>query len=102
MDHVRNLGYIIDSVEKQSTCQQKITSCCYCMILPRVRPCLDTKTAQLITQTLVLSCMDYCNSLQVGTAQCQLDKLQCIQNMGCQIICTLRIYDHISPAMRSL
>ena len=32
----------------------------------------------------------------------QIDKLQCIQNMSCQIVCNINKYDHISPAMRDL
>ena len=50
----------------------------------------------------MLSHKDYCNSLQAQSAQYQLDKLQCIQNMSCQVICNLRIYDQVSQAMRSL
>ena len=104
MDHVRNLGYIVDSLLKNGPHVNKITSSCYCMLhyIAKVRPRLDTKTAQLITEALGLSHMDYCNSLLVGTSQYQIDKLQCIQSMGCQVICNLRKYDHVSPAMRSL
>ena len=104
MDHVRNLGYIMGSLLKNSPHVNKITSSCYFMLhdIAKVRPCLDTKTAQLATQALVLSCMDYCNSLLAGTAHYQLHKLQCIQNMGCGVICNLRKYDQVSPTMRSL
>ena len=81
MDHVRDLGFIIDNLLKNGQHVNKITSSCYCMLhdITKVTPCLDTKTAQLITQALVLSHMGYCNSLLAGTAQYQLDKLQCIK-----------------------
>ena len=51
--------------------------------IAKVRQNMDKRMAQLITQALVLSCMDYCNSLLAGTAQYQVNKLQCIKNMGC-------------------
>ena len=51
-DPVRNLGYIMDSVLKNGPYVNKITKSCYCMLcdITKVRPCLDTKPAQLITQ----------------------------------------------------
>ena len=34
--------------------------------------------------------------------QYQLNKLQHIQNMSCQVICNIRIHDHVSSAMKNL
>jgi hypothetical protein len=34
--------------------------------------------------------MDYCNSLLLGSAQYQLNKLQVLQNMACRTICQTR------------
>ena len=97
MGYVRNLGYIMDSLLKNGPHINKITSSCYCMLhnIAKIRPHLDTKTVQLIIQAVVLSCIDYCNSLLAGSAQYQLDKLQCIQNMSCRVICNPRKYDHV-------
>ena len=85
VDHVRNLGYIMDNLLKNSPHVNRIITSCYCMLcdIAKVRPCLDTKTPQLIIQALVLSCMYYCNSLLAGSAKYQLDKLKCIQNIAC-------------------
>ena len=104
MNHVRNLGYVMDSLLKNGPHVNKITSSCYCKLcnIAKIRPSLDTKSAQLITQALVLLCIDYCNSLLASSPQYQLDKLQHIQNMSCQVICNLRKYDHVSPAMKGL
>ena len=65
MDHVRNLGFIIDSLLKNGSHVNKATSSCYCKLcdIARIRPSLDTKSAQLIVQALVLSNIDYCISL---------------------------------------
>ena len=69
-DHVRNLGFIMDSLLKNGSHINKITSSSYCKLcdIARIRPSLDTKTAQLIVQALVLSNIDYCNSLLAGSS----------------------------------
>ena len=63
--NVRNLGYVMDSLLKNGPHVNKMTSSCYCKLcnITKIRPSLDTRSAQLITQALVLSCTDYCNSL---------------------------------------
>ena len=104
MNHVRNLGCVMDSLLKNGPHVNKITSSCCCKLcnIAKIRPSLDTKSVQLIIQALVLSCIDYCNSLLAGSPQYQLDKLQHIQNMSCWVICNIRKYDHVSPAMKGL
>ena len=47
---------------------------------------MDKKMTQVVVQTLVTSRMDYCNSLLMGSAEYQIDKLQRIQNMACRVI----------------
>ena len=103
-NHVRNLGYVMDSLLKNGPHVNKITSSCYCTLhnIARIRPSLDTKSAQHITQALVTLQLDYCNTLLAGSSKYQIDKLQCIQNMSCRIVCNINKYDHISPAMRDL
>ena len=103
-NHVRNLGFVMDNLLKNGPHINKITSSCYCTLrnIAKIRPSLDTKSAQLITQALVTSCLDYCNTLLAGSSKYQIDKLQCIQNMSCQLICNINRYDHVSPAMRNL
>ena len=103
-DHVKNLGFVMDSLLKNGPHVNKITSSCYCKLcnIAKIRPSLDTKLAQLIVQVLVLSNIDYCNSLLADSPQYQLDKPQHIQNMCCQVTCNIRKHDHVSPAMKGL
>ena len=81
VNHIRNLGYVMDSLLKNGSHVNKITSSCYCTLcnIAKIRPSLDTKSAQLITQALVSSHIDYSNSLFAGSPQHQIDKLQCIR-----------------------
>ena len=101
-NHVRNLGFVMDNLLKNGPHINKITSSCYCTLrnIVKIRPSLDTKSAQLITQALVISCLDYCNTLLASSSKYQIDKLQCIQNMSCRLIGNINRYDHVSPAMR--
>ena len=53
-------------------------------------------------QTLVLSKLDYCNSLLIGVNKYNLDKLQRIQNMACQVINNPKKHDSITSHLRDL
>ena len=63
---------------------------------------MDKKTAQVVVQALMLSRTDYCNSLLMGSAEYQIDKLQRIQNMACRVICGVRKFDSISYDLKDL
>ena len=53
-------------------------------------------------QALVLSKLDYCNSLLKGTSEYNLNKLQRIQNMACQVINNLKKHDSITSHLQDL
>ena len=63
---------------------------------------LNFDAAKTVVQALILSKLDYCNSLLVGTPECHLSWLQCVQNMACRVVFNLRKYDHVSASMNSL
>ena len=52
--------------------------------------------------SLVLSKLDYYNSILLGTPKYNLDKLQHLQNMACRIILKLQKYEHITDHLMSL
>ena len=49
-----------------------------------------------------MSKLDYCNALLPGSSKFLLTKLQCIQNMACRIVCSLRKFDHVTQPMYNL
>ena len=56
----------------------------------------------MVVQALVLTRIDYCNSLLIGLAEYQIDKLQRIQNMAHRVICGVRKFDSISYHLKDL
>ena len=56
----------------------------------------------MVVQALVLSRIEYCNSLLMGSAEYQIYKLHRIRNMACRVICSVRKYDSISYHLKDL
>ena len=52
--------------------------------------------------SLVLSKMDYCNSLLAGLPEYQINKLQRVQNCAAKVCFRSRKYDHVTPLLPNL
>ena len=76
----------------------KTVSTTYCQIrnIQKIRSKLDIESTCTVVQALILSRLNYCNSMLQGSADYQLHKLQKIQNMACRVVCNLKKYDHVS------
>ena len=70
--------------------------------LYRIRKFLDIKTLQNIVRTLILSKLDYCNSLLYGIDKKQLNRLQVLQNRCARLIFRQPRRSHATPLLRSL
>ena len=101
---VRNLGVHIDSELKLSTHINKIVSSSFNTLrnIARIRQHLDCDTTKTLVQALIISRLDYCNSLFLGIPQYNLDKLQRIQNMSCRVIKQLPKSSHITDHLAEL
>jgi len=49
-----------------------------------------------------MSRLDYCNGLLYGTPTVHLGKLQHLQIVAAQLVCTVSRYDHITPSLINL
>ena len=85
VDSVSDLGYVMDNELKSTIHINKLTSILFITIrkIAKIRHQIDKETTKIQMQTLVLSKLDYCNSLLIGVNEYNLDKLQRIQNMAC-------------------
>lgn len=101
---VRNLGFQMDSKLTNRSHINKITSTCIFILkkIARVRKQFDLETVKTVIQALVISRLDYCNSLLLGTTKMDIKKIQRVQNVACRIVCCIRKFDHISIHMAEL
>ena len=100
---VKNRGVTLDSNLSMS---QHISNTCkaaYIQIrhISSIRH-LTTQATQTLVWSLVLSRLDYCNSLLSGCPQYLLDKLQKVQNAAARFVCKAKKSDHIHPILETL
>ena len=62
--------------------------------IKKIRPYLNRNTTKLLTQTLILSRLQYCNSLFTGTEKLKIDKLDKIINRSIRNIYRLQKTDY--------
>ena len=67
-----------------------------------IRRVLDMKTTVIIVQALVISQLDYCNSLLCGLPTILIKRLQRVQNAAARVIAKAGRRDHISPILFKL
>jgi len=101
---VRNLGVIMDS---DSTMTSQVGGLCRTLNyqlrnIARIRKYLDEDTCHHIVRALVISRLDYGNSLLAGITNALFDKLQRIQNKAVRLICGAKRREHISPYLARL
>ena len=100
---VKSLGVTLDSNLSMS---QHISNTCkaaYIQIrhISSIRHLLTTQATQTLVCSLVLSRLDYCNSLLSGCPQYLLDKLQKVQNAAARLVCKAKKSDHIHPILET-
>ena len=100
----RNLGVVFDDTLSMVDQVNKICQVCYIEIrkIASIRHYLTTDATKTLITSLVISRLDYCNSLLVGIPQHLLDKLQRIMNCAARVIFRLSRRDHITPFLTQL
>ena len=88
VDCVRNLGVLLDSTMSMKEHVAKVCQSCYFYIswVKRIRHILDLHTAKLIIQALVLSRLDYCNTLFLQLPDNTIKKLQRVMNTAARVV----------------
>ena len=78
VNHVCNLGFLMDNTLKNQSHINNLTSTTFnqLMTIRRIRSKLDQETTKYIIQSLVISKLDYCNSLLLRSADYQLYRMQ--------------------------
>ncbi len=63
---------------------------------------LTRDAAETMINAFVTSRLDCCNALLYGLPNCQISRLQRIQNAAARVITHTNQYDHITPALKDL
>ena len=103
-ESVRNLGVIFDS---EMSMAPHVRSLCTGLNfqlrnLSRIRRFLDYDTSHLVTRSIILQRLDYCNGLLLGCPKSEIQRLQRIQNWAAKVICKASKWDHVTPYLQQL
>ena len=103
-ESVKNLGVILDAENSTQRHVANLYRISYYHLreLRRVRRYLNYKTAVKVTNALVSSCLNYCNSLLYSTKKSYTSRLQSVQNAVCRTVCKLNKYCHVTPFLHKL
>ncbi|KAJ8334024.1 hypothetical protein SKAU_G00413430 [Synaphobranchus kaupii] len=100
----RNLGVVLDNqLDFKEHIRATARSCRFLLYnIRRIQPYLTTYSTQLLVQTIVTSCLDYCNSPLASLPACAILPLQLIQNAAARLVFNLPEFSHVNPLLRSL
>ena len=98
------LGVTVDSTLDMTQHIINICKICFYYLswIRKVRKYLSFESAKSIVHALVMSRLDYCNSILIGLPKFQILRLQRVQNTAARVIGNRRKFDHISDLMKEL
>ena len=95
---------MIDSDLSMKMQISQLSRTCYLHLrnISRIRSCLTTEAAKLLSLSLVMSRLDYCNSLLINSPTLLINKLQKVQNVAARITSQSPKADYIKPVLKDL
>jgi len=102
--NVRAIGVLLDSEMSMQRHISKVASVCFYQLrrLRQIRNYVNQSVmAQLVT-SLVITRVDYCNSILAGLPVCRLASLQRVQNAAARLVLNLDRRAHISLALQQI
>ena len=99
-----SLGYYYDQHMKNSAHINKLVSSLNVTLrrISKIKNNIDYDTTKILVQAMVLSRLDYCNSLMLGSTKYNLKKLQRVQNCAVRIVYRKWFVLHITPYLKEL
>ena len=87
--------------------QKHISSICCASFLElrriaSIRPYLSQSAAARLVAAMVISRLDYCNSVFIGLPADQIAQLQRVQNNAARLVLKKRRRDHVTPLLKEL
>ena len=101
---VRDLGVLLDSSLNLKAHITSVTRSCFFHLrrIRQVKKCLNERCLRVLVQALVISRIDYCNSILAGLPAVTIHPLTTVLHAAARIIKDIPHRDHITPAMRNL
>ena len=93
--------YCNKHVDKQVSA---VVSSCFFQLrtISKIRSFLSPQHLQRVIIMLIISRLDYCNSLYSGIAKETINRLQLVHNAAARLLTRTRMREHISPVLASL
>ena len=105
-EKVKNLGAVFDSCLSRSPHISKVVKSCnfHLRQLGRIRRYITPDSCKRAVHALIISRLDYCNSLLADAPATLVDKLQLIQNRAARLILlsSQRGFNSVTPLLRQL
>ena len=100
----RNLGVVFNSDMSLAEHISALCRSCFYHIrdLRRIRRFVSRKTLLTLANALVMSRLDYCNSLFASLAKRELNSLQRVQNTLCRVVTGSSRYSRVTPQLKTL
>ena len=101
---VKNLGILMDNklTMRKQVIEVKKRSFRTLRNIRRIRFLLTEEQLKVVINSLVVSCLDYCNGLYYGISEKLLNQLQLIQNCAAKVVKGKYKHDHLDQDLQDL
>ena len=101
---VRDLGVLLDSQLSMNEHITKVAAACFFHLrrLRQIRRRAGPEITTRLVLALIMSRLDYCNSILSGLPQTTLEPMQRVQNAAARLILHVSLYDHVTPCLMQL
>ena len=101
---VKNLGVILDrDLSLEERCRSTVKKCFFHIRnIRKIRKYINEENCRVLVISLVVSHLDYCNSLYYGLPNILLPQLQRVQNTAACLISCVKKSSHITLALKIL
>ena len=101
---VKNLGFTMDNKLNFQNQIIMLKKKCFCTIrnIFKIRYLLSADDIKIVVNSMIMSCLDYCNCLYFGIGEKLLNQLQIIQNSAAKVITGKKKHDHVGSDLTML
>ena len=103
-ESARNLGVIFDTGINMKKHISSVCSKAFLQLrnLYSIRRYLTPSATETLVHAFISSRLDYCNSLLLGLPDCDINKLQRVQNSAARLVTRTQKFNHITPVLVQL